>query len=322
MGTQALCLLRLVQMGVAVGAREVNICIGVDAVEVVLENDRPATAFLRDPDRPLFILLSGCIHAGFSKILVTSGRKRYHLDDSFVFRVEQGSFRSGVSFLFLGAFDRNLKAELVGRLRACPARVIIDDESINSTEATQRCLLALELQSNETAFADSLWNEARSKSERPDLVEFLFTSESKVQFLLHDDGILTENRHSTRWQTQLQAVLNVSADSTRSSEQSTSVAQIRIGTKQSKQTALYFVKHGVIVGQILTDWPPGIEGYVSAVGLDTDLSGLSLVENGKFEARLAQVRTSLKRLLPYLTRPELGALRELLVSGLSRPNGV
>jgi hypothetical protein len=321
LGSQAACLLRLIQMGLAGGAREVDIVFGLEAIEIVLEGELPSSAFYKELHRPLRVLLSGCLHAGFSAVVVGSGRKRWRLDRAFHMQEAEGSFRNGVAFVFNGSYDRNIRKELSSRLRASPAKVTVDSKPINQTRAPRRCLLELEIQSLDAPFVESVWVKAEKKRHRAD--DFFAPGQvaRPVKYIDHGDGFLTENRLHDQWDVLLYAKRIVPVGGLRRGHPAT-VALLNIPLEASSARGLFFVKEGVIVGRVETAL--GLDGYVSAEGLNTDLSGLNLVQNSKLQKRLDFLQAQVRSLQPSSVRssqawgrPGLSKLRERLLPDTS-----
>jgi hypothetical protein len=313
LGTQANCLLRLVQIALSGGAQKVTVVFGIETVEISLWSWGSESALIHKVDRPLFILLSGCLHSGFHQVLVSSGRRRWTLDKTFKVQKARGSFRNGATFLFKGPYAQDIRLEMSRRLQGCPAPVYLALERINRTRSSGRMLLELEVQSRVASYADSLWvqkeEEHRKSSNWWSLVE-----DSATRYIDLEDGILTENRLSTRWQTLLYAKRNgFDDDDAEGTGPLKTIALLHVPLKARSPETLYFVKHGVVVGAVEAQIAPTLGGFVSAAGLDTDLSGLKLVHNRKLEARLADLKSTVETLKPKLSKPGLAKLRERLL---------
>ena len=311
LGTQSACLTRLIQMGIVAGAREINILFGVEAVEIVMETDLPDSAFYADLDRPLRVLLSGCIHAGFRRVLVGSGPRRWKVDARFDWQQTTGPFRPGVAFVFSGPYDSTVRGDLSSRLRASPARVTIDSKPANDTFLSGRCLLELELRSQNGPFIESLWVHKECPSYSDEFLE-LGSRSRAVRYTDHGDGFLMEDRLKDSWELLLYARRTIpTVGENGKNDEPNTVALLRIPLKSRSASGLSFVKHGLVVGRVRT--PLELEGYVSAAGLNTDLSGLKLVDNKKLRQRLEFLQSQVRALQPILRRPGLWSLRERLV---------
>ncbi|MCA9794284.1 MAG: hypothetical protein KC910_20900, partial [Candidatus Eremiobacteraeota bacterium] len=81
---------------------------------------------------------------------------------------------------------------------------------------------------------------------------------------------------------------------------------------------IWYVAHGVVVAEETLPHPIGLNAVVSAAGLDTDLSGLKLVDNVKKERLQSYLERVLERALDQLLAIEPHPPKKLTKKLLAR----
>lgn len=287
-------LLRLVQLGVASGARRVEIQIDRACVRIHFWKVDRGALFEHEIAEPVRIALLGCLHTGFAGGVFRNPAVEWTLQPE-VFSTTTPSIGSEptgnrnlpgqvsielrrvvpVTGFWKGLFsnlrDRtNEYATLVSHLYHSPVEILVDKLRPSLAIAEEPVDSRLFLLGPRQLFTEGVSALRRVESNfrthqisRAGTAEYFYPT------------------HPAWNQTQ------VSTDCI--------LAQLDFGSEGSTEGELQFVKHGVTVGSVGWPFEGKVDGVVSAAGVDLDVSGLNLVRNEKLQRLMMYFRDELAR---------------------------
>ncbi len=295
LGGREAALLNLVQLGVAAGASEITITLGARDVGFFFESVEGEDFRMCSLSDPLVLALTACFHSGFESGKISDFRNSWTVSAETFQRCQakpKRSTRRGVQIELMrpvvSGFWGRLRADLKGRwldhtslckaLIYSPVPLKVDGLMVQSLQpVSQSWALSLLLTGPERLLPDAvgwfLGPEKRpthlwERGKRHRLHGAVETHETFLQIVREADSQHYAPAHPA-WAEPI--------------GHQTVLASLWLTMTGQTRGTLTFVRHGVIVGSCR--WPGNqpVNGVVSAVGLDTDLSGQSLVHNQKLE---------------------------------------
>lgn len=285
-------LLKLVQLGLSAGAQGVGLQLSADKVQLWVRRHSAGAFDLTSLDDPVRLALESCLHAGYLEGVASScdatldlTRERFECGPG-----NRALDRNCICFQFTreakGGYLQRLRERLTGRahghallyqrLRACPVPVQLDGRQINADapwSSRHAVALGIKFRAPTALRPQAVWSRdkvplSRSGYHRPP----------------RSGEIFWEN----------QCVAPFLAGNDRRGELSPILGHLWVPMR-GKEGQLVFVDRGVVVGSCTPSLP--LFGFVSAYGLDTDASGLNLVNNSKLEARVECIADALRTLV-------------------------
>lgn len=286
------CVLKLIQLLVRGGCSGLSLSLGSTTIDLCFQG-YPCSKLL--PSRwseDWKTALLSCGRAGVKAVYLSSDELAWKFENQRVRRYKPRQL--GVSRLFLtreqstGLWGRLTGAGTRGEarwsrraLRACPIPLALDGRLINSVGPGEgKCALQLHLTGPTSTLSWGIWNSTPPREE--------------VQFT---DGFNVGQRDgdfhtvlASRWPARVEAFASCELLPAGPEKGGSTLGHLWLPMKPRGKSVLCFVKSGVVVGT--EAWDPGWAtcGVVSAEGLDTDLSGLALVKNERYERFLKYLK--------------------------------